>query len=414
MFNVLSNPSRQLLSLRPIDEKWYCVKQDDTVFYHADGIVYKAIFYARTQPYSLLVYEDKAIEAVFEYDLNLPVNEMLHIVIGKGKPKPISYAYISRLRANKLPWVMVDINNGAISVQCGMRWLPNLSFQTVATLNDDLPRAIEQYGLKTWQQQLINLKKQVKTRQKYQEGDIFCINTGPNQYVYCLLIASLMHLRKTPLLETLPDTHYIKAWPTIPIVYRQFDFVSPNNDLSLEDIQQHKLLAAAYCMDDALMRGEFKIIHHRDLTAEDVDFPISFSIYKRHEQGGYATAAGMDITCDLERNRQILACYQTQKANVWLTLAWGMAYFQWPLTNYLQHHEDDVNFQPHAGMGFGFSGTDPHGQYLAYNALNAFGRDKLAALFTRFEIDCALDFDAFNQQFSGLSRQAYIDFIQSN
>ncbi len=415
MLNVLNNQSRALLALKPIDPVWQCVSQDDMQFYHADGVLYKAIFRVPINPYSQLAYEDVKYDFIVEYDLNLPLNEQLEVIAPRGQAKTINYRYISGLRTHKLPHIKMDLTNKAALVECGVRWLPGFTFNSTDTLNQDIAAFVQSYGEKEWQKQLKLLCKSPKTRQKYAEGDIFCVSVGPNQFVYLLLIGSLMHLRKTKLwAEQVPKNHYMKSWMGIPVIYRKYDFISDRNDLAQDEITQHTLLAAEYSMDDQFMRGDYKIIGHKPLVADDIDFPISFSVHTRQGEGA-TTAAGMGLLANDEvENLHILQSYAQRKADVWLTLEWGIGSYRWRLQDYLAHKDLDLCFIPHSGVGWGVAGFHPAAEPKVGNALDAFGEDKLVQLLTSLGQPPITDFDAFNQAHLGLTRQAYIDYIQAN
>lgn len=415
MFNLLNNQSRALLALKPIDPTWQCVSQDNMQFYHANGVLHKIIFRVSIKPYSQLVYEDIKYDFLVEYDVALPLNEHLEVVTPRGKPRAIDYRYISGLRTHKLPHIKIDLTNKAALVECGVRWLPGFTFNSTDTINQDIAVFVQSYSEKEWKKQLKTLCKSPKTRQKYAEGDIFCVNVGPNQFVYLLLIGSLMHMRKTAYWQDqLSAHHHMKSWMGIPIIYRKYDFISERNDLTLAEVTQHGLLAAEYSMDDQLMQGEYKIIGHKALTVDDIDFPISFNIYTKYSGNGSTTAAGMGIVNDDEENLRILQFYAQRKADTWLTLEWGFASYRWRLEDYLPLPKIDTCFEPHTGVGWGVAGFHPTAERKVHNALEAFGKDKLVHLLTILGQPPITDFDAFNQAHSGLTRQAYIDYIQAN
>lgn len=416
MHTLLNNRSRELLGLKPIDPDWQCYRSDDLLFYYSHNVLHKVLCKVRDNPYSYLEFKQDKDEFIIEYDADLPLNPQLEIVPSRGKPQAVSFQYLSRLRSNKQPLLRLNLSHKTLVSECGVKWLPSLSFASLATLNEDIEQQVaEKFGDKIWKNKVKTLLKSPKTRQSYKEGDIFCVNVGPNLFAYGLLIGSLMHLRKTARWQQLPEMHYMTSWMTVPIIYRKFNLLSARNDLTVEQVCQHALLAAEYSMDDQLMRGQFKIIGQKHLVPEDVDFPLSFSAFKKHTGSGYASFAGMDLSGhNAQLNHEKLEYFASINAQVFITLEWGFASLRWSLKDYLTLVDADFNFAPRLGIGGGFMGVDPRESKPITHSLEQFGEAKLRHLLSLAAQPCEAQIDQFNSQYNGLTRQEYLDYIAQN
>lgn len=401
MQNLILNDTRTLLGLKPIATSWQTLQKAGFSYYHEHNILQKVIY----------TDEKKGIKVYTELDTDIKLDNALDIISSRGKGKPLNLRNIEKEKS-KASSLSINLNQKTLLVNCGVKWLPELSFSAVETLDADVQAQIESlYGEKQWKAKVEQLLKNPKIRQSYKDGDVICIRLDAGKYVYALLIGSFMKLRKKDFWPSRQTGHFFSSLMCVPIVLRKFNFVTNKNDLGLDDILKHELLNPEIIMDDLLLRGSFKIVAHKKLVEDDILFPMHYSCYGKHSGSGQATAFGMGVF-DKENRKNVKAWLKSRLPHykeITIVFNWGFGAVELDANHFVNNAESDDNFEDRNGLGGMVDGLDGKGKLI--NAYNTFSKEKLQRIFKTMGIDCEPDFDAFNKKYGGLTRQEYLNNI---
>lgn len=401
MQSLISNHTRNLLGLKPIATSWKTLEKAGFSYYHEHNILQKVIYN-----------EGKKGDKVYtELDTDIKLDDALDIISSRGKGKPLNLRNIEKEKC-KAPSLSINLTQKMVLVNCGVKWLPELSFAAVETLDADVQAQIQSlYGEKQWKAKVDQLLKNPKIRQSYKDGDVICIRLDAGKYVYALLIGSFMKLRKKDFWPLRQMGHFFASLMCVPIILRKFNFVTDRNDLGLEEILKYELLNPEIIMDDLLLRGHFKIVARKKLVREDILFPMHYSCYGKHSSNGQATAFGMGVF-DKENRDNVKAWLKSRLPHykeINIVFNWGFGAVEMNANHFVDHIESDDNFEDRNGLGGIIAGLDSNGKLI--DAYNIFSKEKLQSIFKTMKIDCEPDFDAFNQKYGGLTRQEYLNNI---
>lgn len=397
----LSNKARELLGLRPIDPLWDIHKEGNNIFYYKDFILHKAIQYTDKNEDSLYI----------EYDTSITLNEQFQMISTRGKAKDLNFGNIEK-ESKKEVRLTINISKKSILAECGIKWLPELSCRSIETLEKDMLIQIrEQYGESLWEKKVKEFLKSPKLRQTYKDGDVFCIRLDANKYVYAVLIASFMKLRKMDVWPSRGSGHLFTQLMTVPIILRKYNFISSRNDLTVEEVIQHELLNPDTIMDDALLRGEYKIIGKKKLVEDDISLPMHYSCYGRRDKGGLTSAWGIGIFDKENRGleKEWLESRLPYYNCINIIFTWGFGFVELDLKEFLKSKNSDIDFCDAAGIGGLYGSLDDDGNLV--NPGSIFEPEKVKQIFDTMGVNLPNDFDAFNKKYGGLTRHEYIEKI---
>lgn len=402
MQNIISNSTRTLLGLKPIQASWEILQKNTYTYFYENNLLHKVIYTDKEKDSKLLI----------ELDTNISLDDSLNLVSARGKTKPLNLRNIEKEKS-KEPYLSINLTKNTLLVECGVKWLPELSFASANTINNDIPEQIKHLsGESEWNKKVQTLLKNPKIRQSYKDGDIFCVRLDAHQYVYALLIGSFLKLRKKDFWPVRNGGNYLSSVPCVPIMLRKFNFVSNRNDLHLEEILKHELLNPEIIMDDLLLRGDFKIVAHKKLTENDILMPMHYSCYGKHKGSGWATALGMGVF-DKENKYNKRAWIKTRMPfykEIKIVFNWGLGSVEIDASLFVDNEMADEDFVERNGIGGIISGLDKDGKLI--NSDTIFSDEKLRSIFKTMNIDSELDFDAFNKKYGGLTRKEYLERIK--
>lgn len=401
MMNTISNPTRILLGLKPIHDSWKTLQRNNYTFFYGNNMLHKVIYTEEKRGSNLLV----------EMDTNIQIDDSLNLVSARGKTKPLNLRSIETEKPRE-PSLTINLTRKGVLVECGVKWLPELSFSSIDTIDKDIIEQVKNvYGENVWKNKVNNLLKNPKIRQTYKDGDILCIRLDAHQYIYALLIGSFMKLRKKDFWPSRQSGHFFSSLMCVPIMLRKFNFVSDRNDLSPEEILKHELLNPEIIMDDSLLRGDFKIAGHKKLVEEDILMPMHYSCYGKHNVG-WATAFGMGVF-DKEHRDDAKSWIKSRipyYKEINIVFNWGFGAVEMDAASFVDNEESDDKFLDRNSIGGGVNGLDENGVLI--NSGSIFSEEKLQSIFKTMNIDSGLDFDSFNKKYGGLTRKEYLDQIK--
>ncbi len=121
---------------------------------------------------------------------------------------------------------------------------------------------------------------------KYKVGDIFRCEHDRSNYCYGLIIGKIEDMKKW---EEFSETHTIRELMGKPILIRLYDFVTDNPNMTAKELEDIPLRPSQYCMDNDIIWNVHKIVGHKKLTKNDIQFPLIISkrIPMNHEKPRY-------------------------------------------------------------------------------------------------------------------------------
>lgn len=399
MQNILTNQTRRILGLKPILHTWGKIEKGNWIYFHQNNVLHKVIQSSH----------EKGDKLLTEYDANIALDADMNVVSNRGKSKPLNLRSIEKGLSKEIK-VTVNLSRKTVLAEGGVRWLPELSFTDIESIDTDIKQEIDRlYGEKVWAEKVADLLNKPKSRQNYKEGDIFCMRVAPKQYVYALLIGSFMKLRKNDFWPLRDSGHFFAHLMCVPIILRKFNFVSDRNDLTLEDIAQHKLMNPEIIMDDLLLKGTFKIAAHKNLVEDDILMPMHYSCYGKHGDGGLTTAFGMGVF-DKDNIKGWLESRVPYYKEIYIVFNWGFGGVEMCVSQFLANKYSDDEFIDRCAIGGVAGGLDVNNNLIDSGSI--FNNEKLRSIFDTMHIDSDLDFDVFNKKYGGLTRKEYLEVIR--
>ncbi|MCD7936169.1 MAG: immunity 26/phosphotriesterase HocA family protein [Tannerellaceae bacterium] len=415
MENILTNSTRVLLGLKPIDPTWTIIGKEREYYMEE---VYDIIYFCDDTTLHKVIYREQSRkgEIQIECDTSILLDEEQSILTKRGKSKPLMVWNV-KLEKSKEPRLSINFTYKTVLVECGVKWLPELPFADIQTIDKDILSVVkEKYGESVWQKKVSEILKKPKIRQTAKEGDIFCVRWGANQYVYGLLIGILAKLIKKDYWppKEVGAGHYFNLQMWMPVIIRMFNFVSDKNDLALEEITKHELLNPEIIMDASFLEGNYKIVTHKKLVEDDILMPMRYSFYgKMNPYYGSSTAAGLaeELKWNGENNtRSIIELSLPAYYKINIVFNWGFGSVEMDANEFLRNKDGYDEFVDLNGTAGGIDGLDENGQLI--NPPTIFSEEKILRIFQTMGIDCEPDFDAFNKKYGGITRKQYLESIK--
>lgn len=217
-----------------------------------------------------------------EYDTCLQTQErkLLLPLTKRGKPKPLTASAVGNttpfgctffLEMEKNRETTLNIRNFRSNQQ-----LPVGERERVASIHSDGDfQAFAKWYVATCPDDYFvkveRVKNSVQQRVKYRAGDIFRVEYDRFSYCYGLVTGEI---RKILRWEELPDSHSFHMLMMVPVMVRFYEVITPNGSMTPQELSQYPLGRVEICADNDLLWGTHPIVGHRNLTAEDVEFPL--------------------------------------------------------------------------------------------------------------------------------------------
>ncbi|WP_162921755.1 immunity 26/phosphotriesterase HocA family protein [Listeria costaricensis] len=387
---MITNTSRNLLALIPLDEDCQRIRLDDT-----------AVCYTKEKKIVKLIIENDTFYQEIDYDIPLE-NELIKGRAGT-KGKPITRANILKVKTKKARLKMTKAVD-KLALKIGVEHFKVLYFDHDKPLDEQLPLILEnEYGaLSIWQKQLAKALKQAKIRKTYRVGDIFSFPVADDQYGFALIIGAFQDYRKKNRMPQ-DSKHFMRLLMTVPIFVRVFDYVSPSNVANVELLQKQPLLNPEAMMDDDVLRGVLPVVGHKPLIEEDVLLPMSYSYNgKQTTYWGYSAYG--------QPHHQLLAANPKE---ITVRFDWGFASVTMSARDFIRRNPHEVEFLPNAGIG---GGPKSYNQYLTgkreagllKNPNTIFDEAALEKIWREMGIsqDCK-SFADFNRMYGGIDWETY-------
>lgn len=428
---MLTDEERRYLALDPLDKSWEtvsmysvtgCLKKRTVLFYDGNTIV-KVIY----EEYS--VSEDGSYnwKSYNEFDTRLETDNrtMLLPLTSRGRAKPVTptnvmavkpfgcglYIYLqkdkSRIVAQNLR------NNQEIPVGEKDRVRKIMSDEDFHEfMSYYIPTCPDDYF-----ERIAAVRNMEHQTVKFKAGDIFRCQVDRQHYAYGLILGKTREIEKW---DELPKEHSFRHVMMQPIIVRMYDFVTTDKDLTATELSGKPLRPPKLCSDCDILWGTHKVVAHKELAPDDIQFQLQLARQgKKNEHITPFTAETFVKMSPKEPKPKM----DSPRA---LYVEWGFASFEIPWEkvpdNIRKLLDEGVYFDGGVAMGIsaelcGKSLTDilkeTPKHMIRHNLLLPENRDKFNLImnFLGLPDNCILD--DFAAKYGGISRQEYIELINS-
>lgn len=121
---------------------------------------------------------------------------------------------------------------------------------------------------------LKNFQNKKRVTVRFREGDIFRVQISPQLYTYGLILGKVRQLEKW---TEIPADHPIRHTMTQPIIYRQYGIITPNANMTANELTKYPLLNMEIAQDNEILWETYPIVYRKELTESDVDLGFKIS-----------------------------------------------------------------------------------------------------------------------------------------
>ncbi len=127
-----------------------------------------------------------------------------------------------------------------------------------------------------YQLQLDAFIQRNRTKIDMSGGDIFRVQLTPTLYTYGLILGKVRQLETWP---ELPKGHPMRLVMTQPLMIRQYGLVTPNPQMTAEELKDIPLLDMQLAQDNEIRWATYPVVCHKKLAEDDID--LGFGINTR-------------------------------------------------------------------------------------------------------------------------------------
>ncbi len=410
---MLTDEERRYLALNPIDPTWetaimysatYEWKKRTVLFFDRDTIV-KAIH----EEY--VVEEDGSYrwQDYHEFDTRLEtINRTTLIPLtSKGRQKPVNPSSVMAINPFGC-YLLITLKNNDSSITVR-------NFRNNQTLEIGEEKRIRKIMTDTdfhefmrfyitscpnnYFERTAEVRNMSHQTVEFRPGDIFRCQVDRTHYAYGLILGKTRELEKW---SELPKEHSFRHLLTMPLIVRMYDFITPDKNLTVDDLKDKPLRTPGYYSDNDIIWGRHKIVAHKRLTLDDIQFVISVS--------GRSPFVHSSAEPDLLGR---------------LRVEWGFSFVEIPWDEAPERMRSEIstwrNFTK--GVSLSIEGDlcgksleeilkDRPGHMIQHDLALPENRDKFNFLMTFLGLPENCTLDEFAAKFGGLSRQEYIDLVE--
>jgi len=270
----LTNDQRLYFGLEPIASGWEKVllkrdtyRPESTIYFDGDTI--KRHIISTDDKYEEKQYDDQTRERAYL----LPVTT-------KGKEKKLT-ASVLESRQPQGVYCYLDKHNriliGSYDTQTTFydSWLNNRDSTVLRPINECVSHFISETPT-TYLTEIDVFKKAKRKNVKFKRGDIFAFKINLHEYAFGHILLNIDDLKKKGLIS---KEHGLTLIMGKPVLINLYAFTSKSKNIDVEQLSNEPRLPSDYIMDNKLFYGEYEIIGNKQLSANEMDFPMS---YGRH------------------------------------------------------------------------------------------------------------------------------------
>ncbi len=296
----ISNEQRYYYGLAQVDPSW-----EKQIMYSVTYNTYKrSELYFDGNTLKKIIYEEKTVfaeehikegerDVEIEYtecDMNVETIDRRLVVpkTKRGTEQPLTPSLLltPTYMCEQLCIMMQKDNSTLISSfnSCNDQYLPlpdgNISSQLdfekytadyIENLPDDYDEVIE------------NFHNKKRATVDIRPGDIFRVHLTPKKYTYGIILAKVRDILKW---SEIPEHHPIRGVMCQPVMYRQYDIVTEDKNLTVDDLKNIPLRPMNIAQDNYVLWETYPIIGNKKLEESDVDLGFAFTPPKGEDKNG--------------------------------------------------------------------------------------------------------------------------------
>lgn len=423
---MLTDEERQYLALNALKPQWETVssysvtywRKKRTVLFYDENTIVKVIY----EEYSVNDDGSFCWRNYREFDTHLPTDnrQTLLPLTSRGRPKPITPTNIMAI----MPFgcdVSIYLQEGKSHIYAGNK----RNNQEIAIGENDRVKNIMsdedfhefmKYYMPTCPDDYFERIAAVRNMEHqtviFKAGDIFRCQVDRQHYAYGIILGKTRELEKW---NDLPAEHSFRHLMTQPIIVRMYDFVTTDKEMTAKKLSGKSLRPPVVCSDNDIIWGTHKIIDHKQLEPDDIQFNIQLArqMVKNEHITPFTAEAFVKFSPKTPPKMN------TPKS---LYIEWGFSSFEIPWENVpdnIRHLLDEGAYFD-GGVAMNIS-SDLCGKTLddilketpkhkiQHNLLLPENRNKfnLVMNFLGLPDNCTLD--DFAAKYGGISRQEYIE-----
>ncbi len=269
----LTNSQRACMGLLPVEPEWEWMRtllegeENWKCWVCFDKDILRKVLMAGPETYIESEMEEQTLEGRTKI---LPRN-------GRGKPRPLSFADLERRPLG------MHLHYCGCQHQFYIEHMESGRTYYNANLDTKMPADLKEFAdwAERWEAEttptdmeelaaLLNLQKRQKL--PYREGDFFRYPLGRRQFGYgrILLDYNKQRRRKEPFWDIL------KGVSQRPLLVMPYRIISENSVLSPEELRKLPAMPSFYMEDLPIAVGDYPIVGHLPLKADELDFPIHY------------------------------------------------------------------------------------------------------------------------------------------
>ncbi len=261
----LTNEQRKYLGLEPVGISWDLVELSKGYYLYFDGDIVR----------KYIAIED---DTYYEREMNETTDENRKILLPKtarGRSKKLTLATMQAR-----PCFGVYFYFGKYGPT-----IANYTTQTIYFACDD-----RQYGginglrnwLETWiaestEEDLADIEyfKNAERRHcKFREGDFFSFKIGRREYGFGRILLDISKLKKSE--DFKKQKHHGLSFMGRPLFVKVYHKISDLPETEIDAFSGCMAFPSQQILDNNFYYGEYKIIGHKELTTDELEFPISY------------------------------------------------------------------------------------------------------------------------------------------
>lgn len=267
----LTNEQRRYFGIEQIEDHWDCLQLSDTVtLFFENDILRKQIVIGDAS------YREISLSAKTAKDRTILLPKT-----SRGKPKKLNASNLEKLNG-----VGPYFAYGWSGVRIGNYTSQTTLYESYGTEPD-----IEGFNeLRLWVERWVSesmpedmkevdaFKSAQRKHCKYKAGDFFAFKQDRHRYGFGRILLDVHAFRKQVKAGKVREKHYglmqLMGRALIVKIYKTF---SDTVDADLNELSSKPCFPSQPIMDNALYYGDYPIIGHAPLAAEELEFPISYS-----------------------------------------------------------------------------------------------------------------------------------------
>ena len=276
MEQIISNEQRRYLGLEPIGSQWeaveYCNRQNsnDQIYLLFDGDVVRRKIIINPSTYQ-------------EVQLHVLTTENRTVVLPKtkrGRPKPLNFTSAQAMAGEGtyfyVWWGDKECSVGIANYTSQQTYIHE-DFQSRGSLRESVQTWLQQWIADTSEkdmEEIERFKLAKRTHQRYKVGDFFAFKISRREWGYGRIIMDVSELRKDP------DFTANKNWGLAnlmgrPLIVHLYHKIGSSPEVPIEELYRLETMPSQAVMDNRFFYGEYPVIGHFPLSAEEYEPLIS-------------------------------------------------------------------------------------------------------------------------------------------